>query len=469
MTFSPYFTRAAGVSALLFALCLQPAAGRTFEVGPGRELTAVGSVPWDALEAGDTVRIHWRPQPYREKWNVSAQGTNTSPVCVEGVPSPDGKLPVIEGREAVTPPGLDFPGGERSIIRVGATGRRPVTPSYITIKNLEVRGGRPPYRFTGLEGGAVYLNNTAGIYIAAGNQITIRGCIIRDCANGLMSSGAETLVEECHIFDNGNEGSIYEHNVYTSASGMMFQYNHLGPLRSSCPGNNLKDRSSGLVVRYNWIEGGNRQLDLVDANEHHAPLSREPRYRETFVYGNVFVEHEGGGNNQIVHYGGDSGEEEFYRKGTLHFYHNTVISCRNDPTTLFRLAGGGGVIDCRNNIVWLNNGRGRLVLGAGLGHIVLAGNWIPDRCDPPSEGATKLVVTGFAKTRRGGDPGFLDPRRADFRLPPTNAPAAGVALPLSKPLDPGNAVTLQYQVHRRKADRPPETLTLPGALVQSED
>ena len=74
-------------------------------------------------------------------------------------------------------------------------------------------------------------------------------------------------MQGCHIFDNGIERSGLEHNVYTAGIGMVFQNNRFGPLRAGCPGNNFKDRSAGLVFRYNWVEGGNKGLDLVDAQD----------------------------------------------------------------------------------------------------------------------------------------------------------------------------------------------------------
>ena len=40
----------------------------------------------------------------------------------------------------------------------------------------------------------------------------------------------------------------------------------------------------------------------------------------------MLIETGGAGNRQIVHYGGDSGTTANYRKGTLYFYNNTVVS-----------------------------------------------------------------------------------------------------------------------------------------------
>ena len=35
-------------------------------------------------------------------------------------------------------------------------------------------------------------------------------------------------------------------------------------IRSGCRGNNLKDRSAGTIIRYNWIEAGNGRLAILD-------------------------------------------------------------------------------------------------------------------------------------------------------------------------------------------------------------
>ena len=67
-------------------------------------------------------------------------------------------------------------------------------------------------------------------------------------------------------------------------------------------------------------------------------MRADPRYRATHVYGNVLIEHPNSGNNDIVHYGGDGGGANKFRKGTLYFYNNTVVSDRTDATRLFRMA-----------------------------------------------------------------------------------------------------------------------------------
>ena len=69
----------------------------------------------------------------------------------------------------------------------------------------------------------------------------------------------------------------------------------------------VMEPAESVVIRYNWIEDGNRQLDLVETD--FAELRDDPSYRRTLVYGNLLIETADVGNSQIVHYGGDGGDE----------------------------------------------------------------------------------------------------------------------------------------------------------------
>ncbi|HET8985283.1 MAG TPA: hypothetical protein VFN03_05945, partial [Trueperaceae bacterium] len=60
--------------------CSHRGPGAVYEVGPGLEYTSIGAVPWEDVGAGDTVRIHWRQEPYREKILISGQGTSDLPI-----------------------------------------------------------------------------------------------------------------------------------------------------------------------------------------------------------------------------------------------------------------------------------------------------------------------------------------------------------------------------------------------------
>ena len=331
-------------------------------------LASISDVPWESLVAGDRVLIHWRSTSYKEKWVICRSGTAESPIVVSGVPGPAGQLPVIDGSDAVTRTALSFWNESRGVIKIGGASIPADTlPAHIVIENLDIRSGRPPHTFTNDSGGLeTYADNAAAIYVEKAENLTIRNCILRDSGNGLFigANGGLTkdiLIERNWIYDNGIEGSYYQHNTYTAAIGITYQFNRMGRLRDGCGGNNLKDRSAGLVVRYNWIEDGNRQLDLVDA-EDSAVLVNHPSYTTTFVYGNILIESDGEGNSQILHYGGDSGTTADYRKGTLHFFHNTVVSTRSGNTTLMRLSTNEEHADVRNNIIYTTAAGSRLAM-----------------------------------------------------------------------------------------------------------
>jgi hypothetical protein len=115
----------------------------------------------------------------------------------------------------------------------------------------------------------------------------------------------DILVQGCYIYGNGVVGSDPEHNVYTEAIGITFQYNHLRLLRPGALGNNLKDRSAGTVICYNWIEGDGHLLDLVDPQDSAPQATQDPNFHQTYVYGNILVDGPTGGATSLVHYGGE--------------------------------------------------------------------------------------------------------------------------------------------------------------------
>ncbi len=441
----------------LFSMVVLLVAGgvraEVYEVGPGQALASVGEVPWESLAPGDEVRIHWRAEPYREKFVIGRSGEAGNPIVVRGVPGPAGQRPVLDGRDATTRAQLNYWNEARGLIKIGGSNTPPDTmPAHIVIEGLGLRSARPPYSFTGRDGLTDYAENAASVYIEKGEHIVLRDLEIHDSGNGLFcgSQTTDLLVEGCFIHDNGIEGSIYEHNNYTEALGITFQYNHFGPLRADCPGNNLKDRSAGLVVRYNWIEGGNRQLDLVDA-EDSQDLVQDPSYHQTFVYGNVLVEPDGAGNSQIVHYGGDSGTTGDYRKGTLFFHHNTVVSTRSGNTTLFRLSTNDETADCRNNAVLVTDSGNRLAMVDSDGQLILRHNWFKTGWrDSHSGVAGSIDDDGSSVT--GDDPGFEDLAGQDFHLADGSA-----CIDAGGPLDAAAAAehtpTEQYVVHQASEPR----------------
>ena len=405
-----------GSTAILLFFLTASGGAEVYDVGDGLTYPAIGAVPWEALAAGDTVNIHHRPAAYHEKWVLCRQGTSEDPIVVRGIASAAGELPVVSGEDATTRSALNFWDEERGVIKIGGANQPPDTlPAHIIIENLDVRSGRPPYTFTGRYGLTSYVNNCAAIYIEKGKHIVIRGCTLRDCGNGLFCGHqtSDLVVEANWIYDNGIENHIYEHNNYTEAYGILFQFNHFGPLRAHCSGNNLKDRSAGTIIRYNWIEGGNRQLDLVDSD--YAAFYADSLYRQTFVYGNILIEPDSAGNSQILHYGGDSGATERYRKGTLYLHNNTIVSTRSGNTTLARLSTMEEICDARNNIIYTTAAGSYLAMLSESGGILhLRQNWLMAGW-VPCHGSTPGVVHDHGSIA-GLEPGFCGMTAQDFEL-----------------------------------------------------
>jgi len=422
----------------------------TYEVGPGKTFVNIGDVPWESMCAGDEVLIFWRQDPYQEKWVIAVEGTEQEPFTVRGVPNADGELPIIDGKNAITRSEINYWNEARGVLKIGGANIPDVLePCWIIVENLDIRSGRSPYQFTGRAGLTDYSDNAASIYVECGRNIILKNCILHDSGNGLFVSHAtrDILIERCWIYDNGIENSIYEHNTYTAAIGITYQFNRFGPLRADCGGNNLKDRSAGLMVRYNWIEGGNRQLDLVDA-EDSLEIVIDPAYRKTFVYGNVLIEPANAGNSQILHYGGDSGDESIYRKGTLHFYNNTVISTRPDNTTLLRLSTNEETCDCRNNIVWITASGSHLALLNQAGVLHLSHNWLKDGWCASHSGLTVTIYDDGGNIS-GVSPGFVDDALQNYHLDRVSACIDAGAAIHSETFPP----TCQYRYHRASEAR----------------
>lgn len=422
---------------------------RVWEIGPGQAYAEIHDAPWASLAPGTLVRIHWRPEPYRTKWVISTEAREDAPVVVTGVPD-GGRLPVISGDGAVTPPGLDFWGEDRSLIKIGGSNAPGGEPGWVYVERLELRDAHPARTFSDDRGQpGVYRDNAASITVEVGHDIVLRGNRIVGSGNGLFTSPpAVDVAIQCNLVEgNGNAGSAFEHNLYLNGRGALVEYNRFRALCPSCLGNNLKSRSSGLVVRYNWIEDGNRQLDLVDAGDE-AILARAD-YADVFVYGNVLVEGPDQGNSQVVHYGGDSGDETRYRDGTLHFFHNTVVSTRTGNTTLFRLSFDDAHADVRNNVFFAQAGGARLAVLVERGSADLRTNWMPAGWRDSFGSLSGTVST--EDNVEGQDPGLVDPASADYRLA-GGSPARGIAGPAAGSAG-AHPVRRTYVPHRSGAAR----------------
>lgn len=470
--------------------CVHEGSGKDYQVGPGKAYANIGDVPLETLVAGDTVRVFHRATPYREKVMLSGQGTAEQPIRFCGVPGAGGELPVIDGQDATTRPQLDFPYNGHQVRGLVIVGHQHGDqnyyrqPRHITIEGFEIRNADPSFTFEDKSGQVVsYSHIAAGIFVERGDHVTIRGCHIHDNNNGIFmgtSGDAQTvckdaLVEANDIHDNGDPSEYYEHNVYNEVQNIVYQFNRFGPTRN-LNGNAIKERSAGVIIRYNWIDDGAHVLDLVDAQEAKSVNVALPSFHETFVYGNILFR---GTENvgTIVHYGGDSGLYQNYRKGTLHFYANTVVvdnseSQDYDIIGMFEASTNDEHLDVRNNVFFsvdpASNLREVNLLGArdnvASGVLTMQNNWITEGwtvfdSTPQTSTQKKGSATGFEASKFGTDPGFTS-LAAQELAPSSSSPLVGAGASL----DDLAVVDFVYEKHYWAEPRKDDASTI-GAFV----
>ena len=159
---------------------------------------------------------------------------------------------------------------------------------------------------------------------------------------------------------------------------------------------------------------GNRQLDLVDAQEG-MEIRNDPRYHLCQVYGNLLIEHEGIDNNQIVHFGGDSGDDQANRR-SLQFFNNTIISTRSGKTVLLRLSTNTQTADLWNNVIYTNAPGSTFAILDEEGQVRMRGNFIKPgwkKCHGQFKGS--ISATGMIE---GENPGFSNPAKGDYQPGP---------------------------------------------------
>lgn len=349
--------------------------GAVYEVGPDREFTQINQVPLENLAGGDTLRIFWRAEPYREKFVVAASATAQAPLVIIGVRGPQGQRPVLDGERATTRTALNFWSEGRGIIKVGGSTRPSGNATHIRIEGLEIRNARQGVRFVDRRGiDTTYALAASAIFIESGSNIVVSDCELHSNGNGFFTANASSRItlQFSYLHNNGYVSDLYHHNSYTESRGILFLGNRFGLLRAGSSGSNLKDRSVGTQILSNWIEGGNRQLDLVESSN----LAYENLAEQfTHVYGNILIEPSGAGNRQVVHFGGDASDTSRFRH-TLNFAYNTVISRRTDATTLFRVPHARQKARAFNNVFYTRHSGNTLYLQDGEGVVQLGSNWL---------------------------------------------------------------------------------------------
>jgi len=426
-----------------YILLISSTLAAEYHIGPDQPYSRLADVAFHDLSAGDTVYIHYRQAPYQEKIRISGQGTQEKPIRIIGVPGPNGELPVIDGTDATTHPEDIYnydPLSSAGVITVyrGPTQSLGYRIKWLEIDSLEIRGARTePEQINFVDATGTsrpWLEGAAGLYLLGADQIIIRNCEIHGNANGVFfktnsieDAVSNILFEGNRIYNNaeslqvGDKRRFATHNVYGEGQYVTYEGNYFGPVWADRPGANLKDRSAGLVVKNNWIEGGVRLLDVVEAQDSFATITAnsdyEAAYRRTEIAGNILVS--GPGDSiTAVHYGGDSGDESTYRKGTLHFEHNTVYVHRDQSEAwrflVFDLSTDAESVVATNNVLHVTSDTpgatpSRLALMEQYGSLQLGKNWVQQDYDNWHSGRIPTgSISGTEQLLTGESPGFLD-------------------------------------------------------------
>lgn len=409
-----------------------------YVVGSGSYPT-LASVPWSSLGPGDIVTIPHRAEPYRETFAINTSGSEAMPIVVRGTRGPGNARPIIDGEDAVQGAGTHV----RSLLslRSGA--------QHVVVQGLEFRNAHVDYAH-----GALFPSfNASGIYVEDASHVVIRDCELHHNGNGLFSAPGtvDLRVEGNYLWGNGNAGRAFEHNSYTETDGIVFEGNRYGPLCTDCPGNNLKDRSAGTVIRYNFIEGGNRALDLVHAETDDEDFTMRVATTPTYVYGNVFIKIDDTTQSQVVHFGGDDDSVLDAYRQTLRFYNNTIYSTRAVRTTFFHADAAEPNLDIRNCIFVTPSSSQIYLLDSSTSQaatVAVVNSFLPPTWDVSVEAALDAVVTTTGVTT-GTTPGFVDGAAFDFHLlPNATVRNGGAALLGGVP-----ALLREYVTHQATAPR----------------
>lgn len=362
--------------------------GRRFDIGGGNGTgDELDDVPWQRLRPGDVVNIYHRATPYRHKILLSEQGTARNPIVINGVTDADGNRPTLDAANAVSVNPNEWDSDYASTLilinKRHVTGRYGHNAKHYRIQNLRLTGARPPNSFTHHGEQLPYVNGSRAIWSAGGQYFVLQGMVIDNNGSGVFVQANDdpgSLSKAWTIrgskFESNGHGArdhqIYLQAVSDPAELNIVEGNFFGPPRlgqSSVA--QLKVRSTGVVIRYNYFNSSHRTLDIVEAQDaipdwmysHYSEQEILDWYRSSYIYGNVFVTDHAATTGQVasrpLHFGADSFEHDalFTTHGSAYgqpgmrgfgsptyFYHNTFFM-QADSEDTYR----GTLFDAENN------------------------------------------------------------------------------------------------------------------------
>jgi pectate lyase len=464
--------------------------GVTVEVGPGKAKTKLSQVNWIGLMPCDIVKVYYDPAGYHDIVVMVSRGDPNKWITLEGVPDPvTGAKPFLDGVEAKMPvssmSNSNFDSNGLLIIHGPPSATVPnlavgFHPGYLHVSGFKFQNAKMSNFVTTLSGVRQnWWQFTSGIAAYGVQHFAVDHCEFANNGLGLyinstgddLFQSRDILVSHNYFHDNGNVGTFGEHNAYTESIGIIYEYNYFGPITAGSNGLNIKERSPGLVFRYNYVHNGSYLLGLMDpdSNPDYERLAvdsfNEDLNSMVYLYSNIFVVDTPAGYTGttppdaplIVQHGAGGGVSAWnpqIRYGTVYFYNNRVIS-KFDARTVYMVpaVGAGGVptadsvsiftlantrlpttVDARMNLFYATNATpGSAVRPFALfeeqGNANFSSNWINyfQNYKYPAPWGTMEVGVPFNGTGLGGltasgaaSPGFADFSAGNYLTTPTS-------------------------------------------------
>lgn len=407
---------------------------RVLIVGPGQAYAEPHQIP--KLQAGDSVVIVGRAAPYRSKLQVP------SGVKIKGTPGPAGERVVFDARNAVEAPWATYWSSQ-----VSAQGIISVTPAAgqsvvkgVTISGITFTGCRNANTgFTSASGAARgWPAAAAGVALYRCQDVTFENCTFTDCDNGVFGKSSDdwgpdgiirnTKFTGCTFSECGISGWDRVHNCYLEGINNHYEFCNFYRPKAGSGGCNLKDRGAGTTIRYCYLEGGARTIDLVDPEDGAPTITADPRFGRTDIYGCVIVNPASGGSATMIHFGFDGMAVNAQKR--LFFNANTLVSKWAQVGATWYMypfkTDSNQEIYVSNSIFhgFTNDGSTpsefRMVAGAGC-KLFLRSTYLPTWAVKGD-----ATVDGWDQRLHGASPSFVNQLAIDLRLKP-DSPCIGKA------------------------------------------
>jgi len=306
-------------AALVSFFAVAAARAEDYHVGPGQAYTKVVDVPWEKLEGGDCVYIHWRSEDeggdYHEKVCLTRWGEEGKPIRIVGVKGPNGERPCLNGKDAVTrtvdPEGNStyYPGNqERGVLCFSArakSGEHPRGADYWEVSGLKITGARPandfpdsfgrPCNYQRSQGGRGAAG--AGVFIDRGNCLRFSDVELTDNNNGFFGSSDnrgtaaryvhDVILEDSLLYGNGAPNNASVHNAYVEVANWTVRNNYFGPLVADSGGSHIKDRGANTVIEGNFFDGTAVPLFLDPPEYSEGWMELQPGFEKLTLRNNV--------------------------------------------------------------------------------------------------------------------------------------------------------------------------------------